>query len=335
MTDRIQRLLELARADALRDVRPPGTAEVRRTVRRRRGLAAGAGAATAVAAVAAASVLLTGPQPDGLPQAGPSTSAEVLFPDPLPSPGTETERRAAAAYAALGDREATPWVMATNGTVEPGYVNHVNDIPAGLYELAVFCVGEGTADVLVKASDAGDEKLAAGAVTCSADSQPARLTVRQPVDGYLRVFLSGDPAASAGSAFAFRFARTDPVATAGPDTSVNAAAAAEAVSGTAVTTETDKTVEKPLRAGKYRVSFACRGAGKLTFTVRSAAVLRDGTVTTNGRVELTVDRKCTSAVTITPDVPVTLTADAAITITAAADDAARDRAGWAYTITPA
>ncbi|MDI6100350.1 hypothetical protein QLQ12_17220 [Actinoplanes sp. NEAU-A12] len=335
MTDPIVRLLEQARADALRDVRPPGPDEVRRTVRRRRGIVAGIGTAVAVAGIAAAGALAVPPSPGAVAPGADSSAMPSQFPV-MPEPDPATLQRMAVASAALGDWNTTPWVMATDGVVSADYQNFVNDIPAGTYDLHLYCVGEGKADVVVKADRAGDDKLAAGSVTCAADPKPARLTVRQPVHGYLRMYLSGDEKASGTSAFSFKFVRADPTATAGPDTTANAGGAAALLAGaTPVTTERDKTVEKPLGAGNHLVSFACKGPGTLAFTVRSAGVLRDGTVATTGRTELAVDKACSSAENATVEVPITLPADSAITITAAADDAARDKAGWAYTIRPA
>ena len=335
MTDRIAQILDQARADALRDVRPPGSDEIRRTVRRRRGLLAGTGTAVAVAAVAVGGALAVPPGPGtSPPSAGSSPSAGFPM---MPEPDPAVLRRSELARAALGDPDVTPWVMATTGVVSADYANHVNDIPAGDYDLFVYCVGEGTVDTVVKAGNYGDEKLAAGSVTCAESPAPARLTVRQPVDGYLRVFLNGDSRASAGSAMAFKFVRVDPTVTAGADSTANAAGAAALLTGsaTAMTTERDRTAEKPLAAGRYLIGFACKGPGKLAFTVRSAGVLRDGTVATNGRTELSVDRECTAAGRADPEVPVTLPAGSAITVTAAADDTARNRAGWAYTVRPA
>jgi hypothetical protein len=343
MTDRTERLLEQARIDALRDVVPPGVDQVRRTVRRRRGAGAGAGVAVAVAAIASGIVLTGGRLPDVAPLAGPS-SAPASGPrtEGVPHLNPTASERMAAASAALGDPDATPWVMATTGVVRPDYENHVNDIPAGDYQLFVYCVGEGTVDVVVKAGDHGDEKLAAGSVACSAKPAPGRLAVTQPFDGYLRVFLSGDARASAGSAFSFKFVRdaqrTQP---AGRETIANASTAAMLLTNagvphpTKVTTERDKTVEEPRQAGNYLVSFACAGPGRLSFVVRSARILRDGTVATNGRTETAVDHECTSAGKVTSDVAVSLPSGSALTITADVDDAARGRAGWAYAISPA
>jgi hypothetical protein len=73
----------------------------------------------------------------------------------------------------------------------------------------------------------------------------------------------------------------------------------------------------------------------MTFIIRSAKTLRDGTVATNGRTEETVHHECKPAGTFTKDVALSLSAGSAFTITAEADDAARGKAGWAYAIRPA
>lgn len=194
MTNRTEELLRQARIEALREVRPPGVDAVRRTVHRRRGIAACVGAVVAAAAVAC-----------GIAVAGDWRTDPVLpatSVTPAPSASNLDE-----ASAALGPADTTPWVMATAGAVQRSYENQVNDIPAGDYEMFVYCAGEGTVDVVVKADRAGDTKLAAGSVRCSGKPALLRLPVRQPFDGYLRVFLSGDARAAGQAAFSFKFVR--------------------------------------------------------------------------------------------------------------------------------
>jgi hypothetical protein len=340
MTDRTEKLLEQARVDALRDVMPPGVDQVRRTVRRRRGIAAAAGVAVGVAAITSGIALTSGYLPDMTTPVGPSPAAPTS--GTLPRPEATRVARIAAAAAALGDPNVTPWIMATAGVVGPDYENHVNDLPADHYQLFVYCAGEGTIDVVVKAGNYGDEKLAAGSVTCSEEPGVARLAVKQPVDGYLRVFLTGDARASTQSGFAFKFVRSAELADRpGQETTANASTAAALLTEagvpapTKVTTERDRTMDEPREEGDYLVSVACAGPGKLTFIIRSAKTLRDGTVATNGRTEETVHHECKPAGTFTKDVALSLSAGSAFTITAEADDAARGKAGWAYAIRPA
>jgi hypothetical protein len=209
MSDRVQEMLARARTDALRDVRPPGADEVRRTVRRRRGVTAAIGVAAGVTVIGSAIAVAGQSTPADDAPAGPSASASPTgVPELAPTPDPTLLARMSAADDALGDPEQLPWVMATSGAVTSDYENHVNDIPADDYRLFVYCAGDGTADVVVKAGDHGNDELAAGRVHCAARPSPATLSVRQPADGYLRVFLRGDATAAAGSAFAFKLVRT-------------------------------------------------------------------------------------------------------------------------------
>ena len=342
MTDRVEQILTRVRTEALQDVRPPGVNEVRRTVRRRRAVTAGLAVAAAVTVISSGIALAGLRPPISTAPAAPTTSASDSAPELTPAPNPTVEARITAANRALGDPEKVPWVDATSGVVAPDYENHVNDMPADDYQLFVYCVGDGTVDVVVKAGRYGNDKLAAGAARCGAEPSPATLHVRQPVDGYLRVFLSGDDTASAGSAFAFKFVRTAELTDrAGPETTANASAAAQLLTGagipdpTAVTAERTKTVEQARPAGDYLLSFGCVGPGKVSFTVRTAQTLGDGTVATNGQLEVSVTHECTPSGQLTKDAAIRLPAGSAFTITAEPDAVARARAGWAYTIRPA
>ncbi|MFI5933209.1 hypothetical protein [Actinoplanes sp. NPDC051494] len=350
MTDQLEQLLKQARTESLREVLAPGTDQVRRTVRRRRGILAGTGAVVAVGVIASGIALAGGGGGGGdvapiapLPVAPPPPSAELWVPEgPLPSPDPVLESRFAAADAALGDRQKEPFVMGTTGVVSPDYENHVNDMAADDYQLYVYCGGKGTIDVVVKAGQAGDTKLAAGTVECADRPDPEPLAFTQPVTGYLRVFLSGDKQASDKGAFSFKFVRVaDLVVPASAESVANAEKAARLLTAAGVsapekvTTERDKAVDSPHPAGDYRASFGCAGPGTMSFIIRSGKTLRDGTVATNGQTQTAVSYRCTAAGKITKDVAMKLPAGSAFTVTAEADDPARDRAGWAWAITPA
>jgi len=215
VSDRTERLLELARVDALRDVVPPGVEEVRRTVRRRR---RGAVVATAVGVVAAtaAGTLVMGQRGGSMPAGGndrePAAQASGESPDPtlpvIPQPDPTQLARMEVASTALGDPNRTPWAMATADVVRSDYENHVNDIPEGDYRLSIFCVGEGSVHVVVKAQNAGDKVLATGNAPCAETPTATTLNVRQPISGYLRFYLTGDARANAGAAFSFKFVNT-------------------------------------------------------------------------------------------------------------------------------
>jgi hypothetical protein len=205
MSDRTERMLEQARADAMRDVVPPGVDRIRRTVGRRRTVATVAGAVLLTALTISLTVLIG--------RAGPpaSSSSQGAYVEPssspslIPQPDPAMPDRMEVAAAALGNPDTTPWTMATAGMVSGDYENHVNDIPEGDYHLYVFCIGEGSVQVVVKAQNAGDFVLATGSVPCAETPVPAELSVHQPISGYLRVYLSGDGKANAGAAFAFKF----------------------------------------------------------------------------------------------------------------------------------
>ena len=266
------------------------------------------------------------------PSGGPSTMAP-------PRPDPQQSARMDAAEKALGDPEKQPWVMATTGVVTADYAGHINDMPADDYLLFVHCAGPGTVDVVVKAGNYGDKKLAAGTVACSEQPVPGRLALTQPVHGYLRIFLYGDEQAAGRAQFSFKFVRTAEIdAPPSAASTANAATAAALLGGAGVekvTTESDKTLDEPRPAGDYLAGFACAGPGTVSFIIRSAKTLRDGTVATDGRTQVAVSHECTAAGKVTRNVAMSLPAGSAFTITAEANDAARNRAGWAYAFTPA
>jgi hypothetical protein len=205
MTDRLEQLFADLRSESLNRLVPPGPDQARRTARRRRAAAASAGAAVAVTAVVSGALLLGGHPPAPAPAAPPPSSAE-LFP-PQPQPDAVVESRMAVAGDALGDPNQHPYIMSTDGVVTADYEDDVNDIPAGSYHLFVYCAGTGKIDLLVKAEMYGNRKLAAGTVTCSERPVPGKFAVKQPYDGYLRVFLHGDEQAAGHAAFSFKFVR--------------------------------------------------------------------------------------------------------------------------------
>ena len=332
MSDHLDKLLADLRTEALAEVLPPGTEQARRTVRRRRAVAASTGAVLAVTVILSGVALAGGQRPHDPAPLAPSAGPPTALPSP-PASLMDTVQ------GALGDPDKQPWVMATSGAVTADYENHVNDMPADDYVLFVHCAGPGTVDVVVKAGTHGDKKLAAGTVACAATPVAGRLAVTQPVHGYLRVFLYGDEQAAGRAQFSFKFVRAadieKPPSAASARNADTAAALLSVPGARKVTTESDKTLDEPRPAGDYLASFACAGPGTIGFTIRSAKTLRDGTVATDGRTETTVSHECTAAGKVTRDVALSLPAGSAFTITAEADDAARDRAGWAYAFTPA
>jgi hypothetical protein len=207
MNDQLDKRFADLRAEALREVLPPGPDAARRTVRRRQGVATSIGAVVAVGAVVSAMAVAGAHLPQGTPPAASSASPEVSVSFPTQPDPVQVARMEAAAKA-LGTPDY-PRVMATAAVIPAdGYENHVNDIPAGDYRLSVYCVGKGTLDVVVKAGQYGDKKLAGGKVTCAETPVPGKLSVRQPYDGYLRVFMKGDHQAAGRAGIAFKFDRT-------------------------------------------------------------------------------------------------------------------------------
>jgi len=204
MSEHLDKILADLRTEALAEVLPPGAGQARRTVRRRRGMAASAGAVLTVVVILSGIALAGERPPHGPAPLAPSGSAPVPMP---PQPDPVQSARMDAARQALGDPEKQPWVMATTGVVTSDYANHINDMPADDYVLSVYCAGPGSVEVVVKAGNYGDQRLASGTVACSERPVPGRLAVTQPVHGYLRVFLTGDEEAAGRAQFSFKFAR--------------------------------------------------------------------------------------------------------------------------------
>ena len=334
MTDQLEKLFAELRAESLAQIVPPGAERARRTVRRRRAIAASGGTAVAVIAVLSA-VALLGPRPPDNSASASSTGPATASSSPRPHPSPPTG--GAPITTRPADPASLPHVMATAGEVTADYENDVNDIPADDYILFVSCTGRGTVDVEVKAGNSGDTVLAAGTVNCADDPVPGQLPVTQPVSGYLRVFLSGDKLAAGHAGFSFSFVRTaEIVPPASAASAANATTAARLLThagipgAKAVTTERDRSIDEHLAAGNYLASFACAGPGKVSFIIRSGKVLRDGTVATGGPTETAVSYLCTAVGKLTKDVAMPLPAGSAFTITAQTDSAARNQAGWAY-----
>ncbi|WP_305784539.1 hypothetical protein [Symbioplanes lichenis] len=327
MTDRLDEVLGRARASALAEVRPPGADQVRRTVRRRRGVAAVAGVTAAVVLLAGGIALARGPQEP--PPATPAPSDSEFFP-PEPTIDPTTQARYDRASDALGDRRLEPNSDSTAGVVSGSFGSGTARLAPGEYRLYVFCFGEGSLDIRV--THAG-KKLAAGTVPCAEEGGSLQLAVHQESDQGPDLELSGDERADGKAAFSYKFVNErDIKASAGAETKANAEAAAAALGVTGkVTTEDDKTVDKAVgEAGDYAVRMVCAGPGRLSFIVRSGATLRDGTVATNGRTESAQTVACSDSRPVTVDVA--LGGKSGISITAEADDAARNRAGWSYSI---
>src|SRR4051794_23415154 len=139
----------------------------------RRGFAAGLGVAVAVAAISAATGFISrGSQPPAgnVPDDPASSYVEVI-----PGPGPTGTSRVGVATAALRDPHPTPRAEATAGIVSPDYEDDVNDMSAGDYQFYVYCVGEGTLGIVIKAGWNGDRKLATGRANCDPTGRPAKL----------------------------------------------------------------------------------------------------------------------------------------------------------------
>ncbi|WP_212996487.1 hypothetical protein [Winogradskya consettensis] len=341
MTDRTELLLAEARTQAMREVFPPGADQVRRTVRRRQGIAAGLGVVLAIAAITSGIALVNDRHPatnapPAAPSSGPSENLDVF-----PTPDPTAEARISAADDALGDPDKQPWVVATSGVVTADYENAAMDLAADDYQFYLYCVGEGTVDIVLKDGQYGDKKMAAGTATCSDNPEPAILPFTQPAANRSRVFLSGDARAAEKASFSFKIVRTSEIVTeASQESKTNATAAAALLDGSGLpepakmTTEQDKTADVTKPAGNYRVTVSCHGPGKVSFLVRTGKTLRDGTVATNGQTEGTVTHECKGDGEFSSFASITLAAGSGLSITAQADSAARNKAGWAYLVIP-
>ncbi|GAA2635484.1 hypothetical protein [Paractinoplanes durhamensis] len=220
MTDELEKLFKDLRTTTLSEIVPPGTPQIRATVRRRRGTTAlvGTGAAVATVLLGAGVALYpgSGTEYDVGDPTLPSVSASDV--PVMPEPSGPAFDRMQAAGELLADRDKTPTsINATAAVVAASYENRMNDMPADTYTFHFYCVGEGSVDVVVKQGDRGNTVLGQGTATCAEhDATPLTLTIRQPKWDSLRISAAGDARSAGQAGFAFEFLSATGRTTFGP-----------------------------------------------------------------------------------------------------------------------
>ncbi|GAA3344061.1 hypothetical protein GCM10020358_45750 [Amorphoplanes nipponensis] len=203
------------RAADLTFIRPPGSAEALRTVRRRRragvvAAAAGAGLVLAGSATVAARV-----DPDRAAPAAPSPAPSALS-------DAELDRLSEAAAAALGlttvdnkkrRSQGLPRIVSSNHGPLRGGDQGVAGVSSGtnqtgVYVVEVVCVGTGTLHALVWAADgiSRDRPVPPGAadvqVSCGDRPTPVEVTVSAPRPKLVFTRIEPDPSAIGRAAYA-------------------------------------------------------------------------------------------------------------------------------------
>ncbi|RSM56471.1 hypothetical protein DMB66_34720 [Actinoplanes sp. ATCC 53533] len=205
----------LMRAEDLTYIRPPGSAEALRAVRRRRRTSVAAVAAGVVIAVAGSATVaaLVDTDRTALPPATPSPSPSALS-------KAQLDHLAAAAAVALGiDRvdnekrklEGKPQIISSSkGPVRSseGFSGSASSTNKnGGYVVEVVCVGEGTIRAQIWAAAPATTTSPAPdtfehPVTCSDKPTPIKVSVRAPKPKLVYVRIQADPSAVGRAAFA-------------------------------------------------------------------------------------------------------------------------------------
>lgn len=205
----------LMRAEDLTYIRPPGSAEALRAVRRRRRTSAAAVAAGVVLAVLGGVTVaaLIGTDRVALPPATPSPSPSALS-------KAQLDELSAAAAVALGiDRvdnrkrklEGKPQIISSSKGPVRNYAGFggsaSNMIKNGVYVVEALCVGEGTIRAQIWAAPqnttapplpgAFEHRL-----TCGDKPTPIKVTVRAPKPNLVYVRIQADPSAVGRAAYA-------------------------------------------------------------------------------------------------------------------------------------
>ncbi|MEV8509919.1 hypothetical protein AB0368_34545 [Actinoplanes sp. NPDC051475] len=328
MPDQIESLFAGLRAETLPQVRPPGIAAVHRTVRRRRTARSVAGATAVLAAAGAFAAM-------GLPEH-----------DQRKAPDDRMARLTAAAQRAVGEQVPDRGGHAAAGPVTGGTVENVPGLTAGSYIVAVACAGAGVLTLAVTRSD-GENPMALGGqvVSCATDPQAATMPFQLPVDGELTVSLHGDDQAAREAAYSLVVARAgaaDQSAPVDPESSWNAGRAAQVLSSGGHFQPERMTTERPAQttqavrqAGEYEFRMACAGPGSVVVRLQQLAV-RDGRISDAGGVLSDEVVSCTDVDPRAADgsTTVVLPKNATLAVTVTPDEAARNRAGFAYYLDP-
>ncbi|MEV4638373.1 hypothetical protein AB0J80_13585 [Actinoplanes sp. NPDC049548] len=323
MPDQFESLFAGLRAETLPEVRPPGTAAVHRTVRRRRTTRSMAGATAVLAAAGAFAV-------GGLPEREHRTVPD----DPM-------TRLTAAAQRAVDERLPDRAEQAA-GLVTGGTVKNLPVLTSGVYVLAIACGGVGVLAVTVTSSTSAGPSPQGGAdVSCAANPRVTTMRLDLNLDSELTVSLRGDDAAVQGDAvysLAVAHDEDEESTSADPQSSWNAGRAAGllpsggSISPTRITTELpSQTSRMRPEAGNYEFRMACAGPGSVSVKVQRVK-LRDGRRDGTGKV---LAEEQVSCIDIDPRqsdsiITVDLSQGAELAVTVTPDKAARNRAGFAY-----
>jgi hypothetical protein len=314
VTDHLDRFFADLRTEAMAEVRPPGTAAARRTVRRRRiGASAVAGVVLAVVVAGVAIGARGGDQTE---------------PARPPAPAGELSKWANQVTLAVGvnHQNGPANVLTSTGA---GEMHSAHSVIGGTYEVEAACAGEG---VVTVSFDVGAAAVATMALRCSSPIEPSVYTLA-PVAasmGTIEVRAVPDAAAYGHAAIAYQMTLSDDDRT----RLQNTARAALPGDASASTTTSLLTVaagvrDQGVRPGRYQAWFSCVGTGRVRL---SAALVTDesrnlttpagqwaltcGPVATVGSVTFTVPETGVDAVdvAVTPDAAATGQAAAAIRI---------------------
>ncbi|OJF14250.1 hypothetical protein [Couchioplanes caeruleus] len=321
MPDQFDTLFADMRAETLPQVRPPGPAAARDTVRRRR---------TTRTVVAASAVLAVA---GTLTAVGLSTQRET--------PAERLDRLTAAAQKSVGDKGSAEG-FAVIGSASPESTERFPDLSPGRYTVAVGCGGSGTLTMSVTlTAAAGSTDLGGQVASCAAEPTAARMEVQLPVDGELTVALHADQAAG-DAVYVMMVARNeeaDQAVPVDPESTWNADRAAQVLSsggGRPVRMTTERpgrpTTQRVGAAGEYRLRMVCAGPGNITVTMAGPVEnpLRPHEATLLSRTVACTD--------VDPEpviVGVGLEKNTEVTVTVTADGQAHNKAGFAYVLAPA
>jgi hypothetical protein len=276
--EHIEDLFADLRADEIRQVRPPGTAAARGTVKRRRTVRSVTAGVAALAVVGGIAV--------GLNDRGPSS--DLI--------GTDTHRVYSDALLEIR-RDLAATVVGVPAEVQGivgremlrGGTTSVFEALAGTYELKLSCVGAGQVDVEVRNGAAGaggvfDHEEAAVALrtpaTCDGPGSIQAWTFPITED-FLAVSVQPDREARDQSAFAFAAALSPPDRKRYQDIAADAVDALGGSEGSSLASflsdGTSRRVYDDTEVrGQHRLHAACTGLGSVTFTVSATSPIIDG-----------------------------------------------------------
>ncbi|MET8148374.1 hypothetical protein ACIBSW_27420 [Actinoplanes sp. NPDC049668] len=339
MPDQLEALFADLRAETLPRVRPPGAEAARHTVRRRRARTRNAAAATVALAVAGGLIATRLPQTEERP-------AERL---------TDL---VASARRALEDQLPKLAGRLTTGVVTGHRRLTFADLRPGGYTLAVTCAGSGTVTIDIEQVRSSEEPRVLGVQTVSCGRTPAVaiMTFRLTKTGPVAISASGDAGAAGSAGYALELGDGDGASDYLPGSDVlhsdDAVASDESAenSGRAADMLTTGHELTPLRVtteqmrarrevsylppGKFELRIVCAGPGTLNLLV--AAVPPGGVVSGEHYALMSRHTPCQEATPLTVHADVlSLPNSQSLVIIAVPDPAARNRAGWAFQVSPA